>query len=474
MSTFVRAGKDLGGPKIPEPQPPHVTARIVSSEPLTPRSILRLWWPLAASWLLMGAELPLFSAVVARLPDAERNLAAWGSLVFPIALTIEAPIIMLLSASTALCHDRASYERVRSFMLRAGAALTGLHALVAFSPLFDWLATTLIDAPADVIEPGRLGFQLMLPWTWSIAYRRFQQGILIRHGNSRVITAGTLVRIAANLAALAAGWWIGDLPGIAVGACAVSAGVMSEAAFIGVRVQRVLRERVWTAPAAAPLSWAAFASFYLPLALTPLVTLLGQPIGSAAMSRMSAPLDSLATWPAYHGAVFLARALGLAFNEVVIALAAHSGAIPQLRRFTWQLSLVATSLLTLVAFTPLSRAWFEGWSDLDPRLATLGASAMVFALALPALNVLQSYYGGILVRERKTRAVTESVALSLGVTTAGLFAAIHYSELQGLQASAAMMTLGNLAQTVWLAVRARPRIRALEARDAAESSAPRC
>lgn len=433
--------------------------RIVSPAPLPARSILRLWWPLAASWLLMGAELPLFSAVVARLPDAERNLAAWGSLVFPIALTIEAPIIMLLSASTALCHDRQSYERVRSFMLRAGAVLTALHALVAFTPLFDLIASSVIGAPAEVIEPGRLGFQLMLPWTWSIAYRRFQQGVLIRFGHSRAITLGTAVRIVANLAALALGALVGDLPGIAVGACAVSAGVMSEAAFIGLRVQPVLRERLWTAPAIEPLTWPAFASFYLPLALTPLVTLLSQPIGSAAMSRMSSPLESLATWPAYHGAVFLFRALGLAFNEVVVALAAQPGAVRALRAFTWKLATAASVLLAIVTFSPLSRAWFEGWSDLDPRLATLGTSSMAFALALPALSVLQSLYGGVLVRARRTRAITESVALSLGVTTLGLVLCVQHSTLEGLQASALMMTLGNLAQTLWLAFRARSLLR---------------
>jgi len=40
--------------------------------------ILKTWWPLAASWLLMGAELPALIAVVARLPDPAINLAAYG------------------------------------------------------------------------------------------------------------------------------------------------------------------------------------------------------------------------------------------------------------------------------------------------------------------------------------------------------------------------------------------------------------
>ena len=64
----------------------------------------------------MGIELPLFTACVARMNAPEVNLAAYGSLVFPIALVIEAPIMMLLAAATALASDRESWARVRGFM----------------------------------------------------------------------------------------------------------------------------------------------------------------------------------------------------------------------------------------------------------------------------------------------------------------------------------------------------------------------
>ena len=42
-----------------------------SHRPLTLARIARVWWPLAASWLLMGAELPALSAVIARLPNPD-------------------------------------------------------------------------------------------------------------------------------------------------------------------------------------------------------------------------------------------------------------------------------------------------------------------------------------------------------------------------------------------------------------------
>jgi hypothetical protein len=60
--------------------------------------VMRVWWPLAASWILMAFEQPAISGIVARLAEPKINLAAFGGLVFPLTLMIEAPIIMLLAA----------------------------------------------------------------------------------------------------------------------------------------------------------------------------------------------------------------------------------------------------------------------------------------------------------------------------------------------------------------------------------------
>ena len=50
----------------------------VSTHPLPVRSVFSTWWPLAASWLMMGLELPAVSAVIARLAYPEIHLAAYG------------------------------------------------------------------------------------------------------------------------------------------------------------------------------------------------------------------------------------------------------------------------------------------------------------------------------------------------------------------------------------------------------------
>src|SRR5512137_2581053 len=140
----------------------------MASSQLSSHRIFHTWWPLAASWLLMGVELPAISAVIARLANPEISLAAYGGIVFPLALLIESPIVMLLAASTALSKDWASFARIRRFMMITSAALSVLHLFVALTPLYDFIAVQLLDAPPEIIEPARIGLLIMLPWTWSI------------------------------------------------------------------------------------------------------------------------------------------------------------------------------------------------------------------------------------------------------------------------------------------------------------------
>ena len=437
------------------PPPPTTHA----STPLELRDVTRIWWPLAASWLLMGVELPLFTHVVAGLPDPKLHLAAFGSVVFPISLLIEAPIIMLLAASTALCADRLVYRKLHRFTNLAGLVLTVVHVLFAFTPAFDWLATRVLDVPDAVIEPARLGMRIMTPWTWAIAHRRFQQGVLIRFGDSRSISFGTLLRLASNVATL---WLLqraGSTTGILVGTAGIAVGVTMEAVFVHARTRVILRERMpERLESHAPLSRKAFLAFYVPLAMTPLMTLVIQPLGSWAMSRMPNALDSLAAWPAVHGAVFLTRGVGMAFNEVVVSGLSRPGAAASLRRFTLLLALGTFSVLAIVGLTPLAGIWFEGVQGLDPELARLCRRAILVALPMPAYQAIQSWYQGALVHAGQTRGITEAVALYLGVAACGLALGVQYAQASGIHIALAVFVVSGILQTIYLGWRARPHL----------------
>src|SRR5690554_5974944 len=123
---------------------------------LRQRDILWFWLPLFASWLLMTAEGPTVSAAINRLPDEIIMLAAQG-IVVSLAVTIESPIINLLSTATALVRDRDSYLLVRKFTIHWALGLTVLAAAIAFTPLFDLVVRRWMGTPPEIahwVKPG--------------------------------------------------------------------------------------------------------------------------------------------------------------------------------------------------------------------------------------------------------------------------------------------------------------------------------
>ncbi len=432
--------------------------------------ILKVWWPLAASWLLMGIEGPAISATVARLANPEINLAAYGGIVYPLALIIEAPIIMLLAASVALCRDRASYRRVFAFMLYSAVGLTALHILTAFTPLYDLVVRTLLGAPAEIVEPGRIGLRLMTPWTAAIAYRRFQQGVMIRYGHSEAVGWGTLVRLLTLFAGLVLGYALGGV-GIVVAGAAEAAAVVSEALYAGLRVRPILNTQLPAQSEGEPLTWPRFFNFYIPLALTSLLSLVWNPIGSAALSRMRQPIESLAVFPVVTGLVFMLRSPGMAYNEVVVALMDKPGSYQPLRRLTAGMAAAVSLLHLLVAATPLAAFWFSRVTALSPELTAIARTGLWLLLPLPGLTVLQSWFQGSILYGGKTRGVPESILAFLVTVLVLLGVGVNFVPAIGLYIGLTAFSLANFAQTGWLWLRSRPVLRQADARDRAISPA---
>jgi hypothetical protein len=431
------------------------------------QDIFNVWWPLAVSWLFMSMEGPAQSAIVARLANPEVHLAAWGGIVFPICLLVESPIVMMLSASTALSKDWHTYRKLRRFMLVLGAILSLIHISIAFTPLYDFVARVIIGTPEAIIEPGRIGLRIMLPWAWSIGYRRLQQGIMIRYGYSCAVGAGTIIRLLANIIVLFSGYALKSTPGIVVASSAVATGVVAEALYAGLRVRPIINQHlIPAAKTESTLTLIGFLKFYVPLALTTMLTFFVSPLGSAAMSRMPNPLASLASWPVLYGLIFMLRSPCTAFNEVVIAVVDRPNAFQSLRRFAYILASGSTVLTLMMAATPLADFWLGSIMALPTNLLQMSRIGLWLALFMPFFILLQSWYQGLIVSSQQTRGVTEAIILYIATISLLLTIGITMQTVTGLFVAIVTYECAGLVQSLWLWWRSRPAVKAVKRRDA--------
>ena len=387
--------------------------------PHSQRTIFRFWVPLAATWLMMGLEGPFLAAVIARLGEPAFNLAAYG-VSFAFALLVESPVIMLMSASTALVEDSVSYRRLLKFTHAVNAGSTALLLIVLLPPVFWTLASTVLALPEEVARLTSGALWLLLPWPAAIGYRRFYQGLLIRSGRTRLVAAGTVTRLLGMAGTALLLYRLDGVPGAWVGAAALSAGVLTEAGAARLMARHTIRELNRAEPssdAEAVLGYGDILRFYYPLALTSLIGLSVQPVLTFFMGRAPSPVESLAVFPVVHSLSFLFRAMGLSFQEVAIALLGRRlEHFPELSRFATVLGIGASGGLALVAFTPLAHVWFITVSGPTPALAAFAIPPTRILVALPALSVLLSFQRAILVQERRTGPITMATVLEvLGV-----------------------------------------------------------
>jgi hypothetical protein len=422
-----------------------------SDTSLTQRRIFWFWVPLAVMWLIMAVEQPAITAIVSRLPDATLNLAAFG-LAFSFALIVESPVIMLLTAATALGGQRRPYRRLLQFTQILAVTQTLVHLAFALSPAYAFVVRDLIGAPAEVIELSRQSFLLMLLWTPMIAFRRLFEGTMIRWGRPQRLTIVIVARIGAMLAVLLAGWAADRWPGALVGGAALSIGVTAGALTAYLLARPLIAEHLSVdRPDDQPLAWPRLLAFYAPLALTTLIVMVNRPIVSFGLSHAPLPLESLAVWPVVVALLFVGNSFGTAFQEVAVALLARPGAHAELRRYAWGLALASGALFALLAFTPGAAWWYREVSGLDPELVSLVLVPTMLVVPLPALTALVSWQRAQLVHTQRTRPVSAAVALNMGTLLLVLLALPHVVPESGAVLAALATTLASGAECAYLA-----------------------
>ena len=424
----------------------------MSNRPLSYGRIFWFWAPLAGTWLMMSVEGPFLAAVIARLTAPTENLAAYG-IAFAVALIVEAPVIMLLSASTALVKDRASYLALRRFTYTLNAVITAAMIVLLLPPVFDLLSRRLLNLPDEVAGLTYGALALLLPWPGAIGYRRFLQGTLVSHDMTNRVAYGTVVRVAAMAVAAVVAASLLSLRGAHVGALALSAGVVAEALASRAMARGIVKELLGgrREQPASPLAQVEIASFYFPLATMSILAMAIHPMVTFFMGRSRMALESLAVLPVVHGLVFVFRSLGLSYQEVAIALMGGRGEhFEKLRNFAAGLAVAATTGLALIAITPLAGVWFRSVSGLRPELANIALLPTQIAIVLPMLTVLMSFQRALLVNARTTRPLTAATVVEATGIGLILTIAIFGLDIVGVVAATSALVLGRIAGNAYL------------------------
>ncbi|NSW93592.1 MAG: hypothetical protein HPY62_02660 [Bacteroidales bacterium] len=420
------------------------------TEKLTYRRIFLFWVPLALTWLMMALEQPILIAFIARLDEAKFNLAAFG-IAGSFAMIIEAPIIMLMSASTALVSGRRSYKKLKKFTDILNAGITGIQLIILIPPVFRFIVTGLMGVPEDVTRIAHVALLIFLPWAASIGYRRFYQGILIRNNLTRRVTYGTIVRLSV-IVIMGLILYTAGVKGAYVGAGAMSLAVLCEAIATRIMVSNTLKTILLREDNEnGNLRLRSIAKFYYPLALTSILSLGVHPFVTFFLGRSRMALESLAVLPVVNSLVFIFRSMGLSYQEVNIALIGEKKQnYRMLRNFAVYLGVIVTILISVLAFTPLADLWFINISGLSKELADLSYLPLKILILMPALTVLLNFQRSTQIINGTTGSISVATATELIGIIVVLLVCVVFLNLIGVVAASIAFIVGRGMSNLYL------------------------
>ncbi len=410
------------------------------------KQIFRFWLPLAATWIMMSVEGPYIAAIIARLGAEKENLAAYG-VAFAFALVMESPVIMLMSASTALCRDRLHYQKLRNFSLFLSLAVTLVMIIFLLPPVFNLIIRTVLGLPDNIASITHGALICLLAWPGMIGVRRFYQGLLISAHKTRRVAFATVLRLTVMASTAMICFHFSQLNGASIGALALSCGVTAEALLTRYLARHAVRQVLSRdlPEGTALMSYRDIGDYYLPLALTPFIALAVHPMVTFFLGKSLFALESLAVMPVIYGLTFIFRALGLSYQEVAISFLSENRANYRLiRNFASGLALTVFVILGLIAFTPLSRLWFHNLSGLSLELTEFALLPLQINVIFPATTVMICMQRSLLIVTRKTK----PVSWISGLEAVGIFAVLAilvlYSPLAGAVAASIAYVSGRL------------------------------
>lgn len=422
----------------------------ISHNKLTSAKIFKFWLPLALTWLMMSMEGPFIAAIIARLAEPKFNLAAYG-VAFSFALIIEAPVIMIMSAATALVKDNHSYRKLRNFTYLLNVTITILMLIFLVPSIFNYLVIDLMSLPENVADLTYIACVILLPWPGTIGYRRFFQGILIRYNQTRKVAYGTAIRLTMMLLTAIILYLFFDFDGVIVGASALTVGVSTEAIasrIMSIKILKVIRN---SNDSKNLLSYREIISFYYPLALTSLLGLGVHPLVTFFIGQSKMAIESLAVLPVINSLVFIFRSTGLSYQEVVIALLGENGeGYKPLQKFAGNLAFVSTGILVILSLTPLSRIWFHNISGLSIEMTEFAILPLIVISLMPAFTVLISFQRSVLVARKYTSPITLATAIEVVGIVAVLYLFINGYNFVGAVAAMGAFIIGRFGAISYL------------------------
>lgn len=398
------------------------------------KRLLKFFIPLAVTPFFITSIHTLMNAAIARLAYPELSIAVF-TIVKGISNAIKAPTRMFMQISVSMVDSRKSYITASKLVWALCALFFLFLIIIAYTPFGGWFLINIMGLrDPDTIRFTLLGLRItsFLPIVETL--RNFHRGLVISHERTRIVTAGTAVRLMAISLFLFLAVRLQLFSGVVTASLAWTLGIGIEALVVTFGVIYYYKSPLKAAdllPAKndTVLKISHIMSFFIPLAAMRYLRSFIQPLIQSGIARSQAdPTLALAAFGVAYGLMMIIvetmrnlHQCSLVYVKPDRETDLEKENWQTVKRFCLATGIILTVISFLIALSPIGYYLLRYVIGVSEEVADLGRQVLISLSFLPFIRAVREVYWGQLMNNKTTRLIGYGKAVNFGAVFISLF-----------------------------------------------------
>ena len=411
------------------------------------RSYWVFYWPLALMGLATVIASQFQNGVLARYPDAVRQLA-----IFAFATGT----LQLFAAATGFVPQMANIlgkgagpRRVcLRFTLVVCVALTIPPAFLAFAPPGRQVLATVYSMEGQMLDSVVRYLRYLLPVVALVGLRQYYSGLLLQARRSGLVTGLTVLHLGTVLGTLLLGF-VRGWPAIETLAFSQVFSAALHTVLAYVLHLRFCREHVNSDQ--EQLNYWAVLAFFWPVAVTSIMFALSRPILYSFAKRTGDGVAVVAVLRVAFTFAMIFHAAMNQFRHLFVTFGREQ--FPEMRRFMVRVLAAIMFIIVLILATPISTVIFQDMLGVTNEVLAMVRETLWVLCAIPVIVTLRNYFHSLSLINRRTGSMAlAAVARNTAIWVAAWL--LYRCRMLTHVTAGAVLVLGFATETIVVSVSA--------------------
>jgi len=415
-----------------------------TKEDLSMKSLFIFFIPLGLSASLMALSHIIINSTLVRADNSEFILASYAIAMSLFGIT-ERLGNLLRQTCSSLVRDKNSYKLMSHFSFYLIVGLTLVAISVAYTPAGEFIFAKIFGAKGNMVDDIKGIYQVLIFVTIYSASRCVAQGIIIYNRQTKWLTIGMVIRLAAMY--LLSLYFIhsGNITGV-TGALIFLIGMMIECLISFIEARSLVRKM----PEKHELqikSKKSIVKFYSPLMLSSVIVLMIGPAINVSLGKTADIELAIASYALAMSVTHLILSFFIFFHQIVINFYGENQTI--VKNFLFLIGFIPFILVGILAYTPLGGLFLEHVMGVNGRLLDASLQVLKITMFMALVFPFIDFLNGLLMFYKRTKITIFSQSANFVVTLIALIVGVKFAaEWNGL-IGAIGISLGSLAELLW-------------------------